>query len=872
MRLYITVAIIFNSFCLYAQTLTFEDQDFLDALLAEGIDSNNDSLIQVSEAESVYDLEIIGKDFKSVVGIEGFVNLEYLFIFSNDLIDTIDVLELPSLKSFRLGENIELQSIVVSGHPSLEEIFFSGVNGADDNLNQLNISNIPTLNKIRLQQLRVLESLEIYANNNLEELLIHHNDLIPVVDVSDLKSLVKLELDGSFNEIITGQLPLLEEYRWNLNDPKELDLTLYPKLKKLYIQPQYSNITNVEISDNSTLEELYIQIFFNLHTIKCNNLSSLQRIWVQDSHDLKTVELDSLSVINEVYFQGNSNISELTIKNALELEKLTFLADKVRNYTLYNLPMMTDLKIGSSRIEALDLSTLNALTNLELTSSSIEQLYIKNNTNENLDCTDCSSLDFICSDDIDTFKNLPPDVYVGTFCPYTSGGDAHEINGEILYDYGNNDCDSLTIPMPYVSLAIHQLDNLVGLLTSNGVGKYGLYYDQDSFILMPSQNSFNSLFDFLPDSIYVLPIDSILETTQDICVKAKEDILNLELVMLDPQETRPGEEAKYTLMIRNSGSLVPEGEITLDFEGEFLSLVETNPMYVSTDSSQIGWNIPTLLPFEEVEYDVTFLLNTPMDDFPLNADDTLKFEVKAMIESLALDTTISNTLCDVVVNSFDPNDKQCMQGRWIEQKSLDDYLYYTIRFENLGTADARNIVVQDTLDRESYIISSFQLVGASHEVSASMDRNIVSFVFEDINLGSEDDENDGYLIFKIKPRENLELGFEISNDASIYFDYNFPIHTNIAQTEVVVDAILSDFNVDHYEVLKFYPNIGSGLIYLDNRALKGDIVVLDINGCIVLKSKVSKDSVIDISTLESGTYIIRMTNLEKLYIGKLIKI
>jgi hypothetical protein len=211
-----------------------------------------------------------------------------------------------------------------------------------------------------------------------------------------------------------------------------------------------------------------------------------------------------------------------------------------------------------------------------------------------------------------------------------------------------------------------------------------------------------------------------------------------------------------------------------------------------------------------------------------------------MMESLNIDTTISNTLCDVDFNSFDPNDKKCMQGRWIEQKSLDDYLYCIIRFENLGTADARNIVVQDTLDTDSDITFSFRLVDTGHEVSAAMDRNIISFIFEDINLGSNDDENDGYLIFKIKPIKELEVEHEISNEASIYFDYNFPIYTNLAQTKVSDDIILSNLNVDHYENLEFCPSISIDLIYLKNQSLKGDVAFINMNGRIILIQKSHK--------------------------------
>jgi len=217
MKLYITLALVLSSFFLGAQILTFEDNDFLNALIAEGIDSNGDSLIQISEADQILEINIYSKDFESIKGIEGFENLEYLILGDNDLIDTIDLLGLSSLKFIRLSGNPELKSIKVSGHPSIEDISLSGVNGIDDNLRELNISNIPTLKKLNLHNLKVLESFEIYNNDNLEEFrfVTRH---ITTIDISDLKSLLKLTICGPVTEIISGELPLLEEYYWNIMD------------------------------------------------------------------------------------------------------------------------------------------------------------------------------------------------------------------------------------------------------------------------------------------------------------------------------------------------------------------------------------------------------------------------------------------------------------------------------------------------------------------------------------------------------------------------------------------------------------------------------------------------------------------------------
>ncbi len=59
-----------------------------------------------------------------------------------------------------------------------------------------------------------------------------------------------------------------------------------------------------------------------------------------------------------------------------------------------------------------------------------------------------------------------------------------------------------------------------------------------------------------------------------------------------------------------------------------------------------------------------------------------------------------------VVNSFDPNDKTCLEGATIPPSAVGKYVHYMIRFENKGTAEAQNVVVKDMIDTENLILSS----------------------------------------------------------------------------------------------------------------------------------------------------------------------
>ena len=54
----------------------------------------------------------------------------------------------------------------------------------------------------------------------------------------------------------------------------------------------------------------------------------------------------------------------------------------------------------------------------------------------------------------------------------------------------------------------------------------------------------------------------------------------------------------------------------------------------------------------------------------------------------------------MIINAYDPNDKTEAHGPEILHSSFtsNDYLYYTIRFENTGNASAINVRVNDVLN------------------------------------------------------------------------------------------------------------------------------------------------------------------------------
>lgn len=179
-------------------------------------------------------------------------------------------------------------------------------------------------------------------------------------------------------------------------------------------------------------------------------------------------------------------------------------------------------------------------------------------------------------------------------------------------------------------------------------------------------------------------------------------------------------------------------------------------------------------------------------------------------------------------NSVDPNYKSGPQGGGAANFiNKNDILEYTIHFENLdtATAPAAEVVVVDTLDMNALDLSTFSFTGFG-QTDSTINFNVPSkdFVTE-IDLqpaknailrvaGSLDTltgvvrcsyrsldpitteiapllndgflnpnvsppEGEGFVSFKVKPKNNITHLQQINNTATIYFDNNAPLATNI---------------------------------------------------------------------------------------------
>jgi len=181
----------------------------------------------------------------------------------------------------------------------------------------------------------------------------------------------------------------------------------------------------------------------------------------------------------------------------------------------------------------------------------------------------------------------------------------------------------------------------------------------------------------------------------------------------------------------------------------------------------------------------------------LISTDTLCFHVK--LNKLLNESNLSDneiTFCAPANTSYDPNNKLVAINSNISPNKFtnrEDYISYTINFQNTGNAVARDIYLTDKIDTR-LDLSTLKIIDNSHAMSVTLDDNrMLKFEFKNIMLidsVTNANESKGFVCFMIKPIDTLNLNETITNTANIYFDFNSLIITNTAISQYVkIDTI-----------------------------------------------------------------------------------
>ncbi|KGO90991.1 T9SS type A sorting domain-containing protein [Flavobacterium subsaxonicum] len=430
------------------------------------------------------------------------------------------------------------------------------------------------------------------------------------------------------------------------------------------------------------------------------------------------------------------------------------------------------------------------------------------------------------------------------------------VTGTVRYDQNGTGCTATSAPVANIQV-LHS-NGLVAF--TNALGQYTIEGVTDGSVLVYGDPFGNFA---LGDVVFE---GSETTTVADLCLSQPTNTGNDVWVSLIPTSVaRPEFQANYTAFVQNSSGATTSGTLTVNFDVTKLAFIGVgSPFTASGNTLTLSY---TLAPYSSAFYTLNFLVENATIAIP---GQLLQFTAHVNQSNDIINSNNTTALEQVIVNSYDPNDITVHQGDVITLNEANDYLDYTIRFQNTGNADAVNIKIVTQLDADLYA-GSFIPNTSSHDFSVQLSGGAVIFTFNNINLpGVEENEalSQGYISYRVRPG-TVFPGAEYTAKADIYFDGNEPIATNIASTIIENPLTVPTQTKDSFII---YPNPASGTVTLQlpgNAA--ADVMVADILGKTVFtKNNVAPQTLLDISSLNSGMYFVTVLSEGKITTKKLI--
>lgn len=284
------------------------------------------------------------------------------------------------------------------------------------------------------------------------------------------------------------------------------------------------------------------------------------------------------------------------------------------------------------------------------------------------------------------------------------------------------------------------------------------------------------------------------------------------LVTLTPATPfRSGMSAGYKLNYSNRGTTTLNP--TVVFYPDKSSFISSIPAPANVTPDSVIFALGALAPFESGQITIT-----------VNVDFGLIFgtliDAAATIFPLAGDANPvdnQNNFPHFTTGSYDPNDILVNRDTVFENELITPpWLEYIVRFQNTGNDTAFYVKVANKISADLQL-ASFEMIDASHPcvVSYSNFDSTMKFTFNNILLPDSNINeimSHGFVRYRIKPESTLVNGDSVQNTALIYFDYNAPVITNTAFTEIVDLTAIKEITSDPISI---FPNPASTELFVE---------------------------------------------------------
>ena len=417
--------------------LEFKDPNFKANLLAYTnpiIDVNKDGEIQISEVDTLRNLEING----SLQGTPIISDVSELIYFkqlksislTNHNLSSLSEMSFDSLSYLNCTGN-KITNLNLNLYPSLQTL-----SCGSNNIIILNLSACKNLQLLNASANKI-ESLDLLSNTKLTHIYISNNNL-STLDVSNLQNLLWLSASNNFIKkiYVTNSINLIDI---NVNDNQidSIDVSTNINLQHLkcnnnlvsYLKP-VSSLTELALLNNMLANKLDISMITNAYNIDLRANTALKYVCVNNRtnfsnngsyrKDITAKWLDQcdfiiftdttlkhylvvnnydLNLDGEIQYSeaemvktldfSHADISELEgLDKLINLESLLLNDNKFDNILLGTLTKLKNLVLTNNNLSNIDITQNTALQSLDIKHNNLNTLEIGNQTSlETLDCS-----------------------------------------------------------------------------------------------------------------------------------------------------------------------------------------------------------------------------------------------------------------------------------------------------------------------------------------------------------------------------------------------------------------------------------------------------------------------------------------------------
>jgi uncharacterized repeat protein (TIGR01451 family) len=776
--------------------------------------------------------------------------------------------------------NIEDMSYLFSGAESFNQLIdgwdvssattmagmFRGALSYNQPLNSWDVSNVTQMFRMFENASSFNQPLDNWNVSNVESMRFMFRNAVVFnssIDTWDLSGIVQNDFGNSLSLMFSGAIAFNQPLNlWNVSS-----LT---SLKELFIGASAFNkpldswdVSNVEnMSWLFTGATAFNQPLNNWDVSSVTHMTYMFRNASSYNQPLNNWDLSNVTSISYMFDNAssfNQPLDNWNVGNVVSFNGV------FNNATAFNQPLhswdFTKMGFSASNQPGLANFINNTSMSIEnydallqhLVSYDVENLYLGA---EGLEYCNTGAVDYLVNQ------------LNWTISGHSLADDCNTVSGSVYLDSNNNGCDASDVEMSNYFVFFENSDNL---------NVYGVQIIDGSYTGGFSGTNFTASIQALPDYIMSSPVDAVVnfsggstEEIVDFCLTASQAIEDLSVTLIPTSEARPGFESTYQLIVENIGTeFMSNVVVDLSFDDAMQSFVSAMPIPDVVTSDNLQFNFASIDPFQSETIDIILQIFTPPT---VNGDDILVFD--ATVSPDNNDYSPNNNSYNVeqiVVNSFDPNDINVLQGETITTDQTGEYLDYVIRFQNTGTASAINVEVQSLL-HQNLNGSTFRVLSSSHSYVATIENNIITFNFDNIFLPDETSDpegSNGFIAYRLKPKSNIQIGEVIDGIAAIYFDFNEPIITNMVSTEVINPLGVDEFNLNN--LISLYPNPASNKFYIEKSEglIVESIQIYDLKGSQLLHVNEPVEY-INTAQIESGIYTMVVSTDRGRLIKKLI--